>query len=61
MLVGNCPGFVGNRMQHPMVQESYFLMEEGCLPLQIDQLHEDFGFPLGIIKVRDLSGINTNT
>ncbi|HEX4542461.1 MAG TPA: 3-hydroxyacyl-CoA dehydrogenase NAD-binding domain-containing protein, partial [Candidatus Acidoferrum sp.] len=29
VLVGNCRGFVGNRMFHPYVRESVFLLEEG--------------------------------
>ena len=30
VLVGNCRGFVGNRMFHPYVRESVFLVEEGA-------------------------------
>ncbi len=30
VLVGNCRGFVGNRMFHPYVRESVFLLEEGA-------------------------------
>jgi 3-hydroxyacyl-CoA dehydrogenase len=31
-------------------------VEEGALPQQIDQVMEDFGFPMGRFKVSDLSG-----
>ncbi len=36
--------------------EIAFLLEEGALPQDVDQVMEDFGFPLGPFKVGDLSG-----
>ena len=56
VLVGNCDGFVGNRMYAFMGTEAQFCVEEGALPQQVDAVLEDFGFPLGIFKVGDLSG-----
>ena len=56
VLVGNCHGFVGNRMQIPMVLEAHYLVEEGCLPFEVDEVAETYGFPLGVIKINDLSG-----
>nr|XP_006818752.1 PREDICTED: peroxisomal bifunctional enzyme-like [Saccoglossus kowalevskii] len=35
-----------------------FLVEEGCLPHEVDQVLEDFGFPLGVCKVSDLAGLD---
>ena len=32
------------------------MLEEGALPSQVDQVLEDFGMPLGPLKVNDLSG-----
>lgn len=33
-----------------------FLVEEGCSIEEVDQVSEDFGFPMGRFKVFDLSG-----
>ena len=56
VLVGNCDGFVGNRMYAFMGTEAQFCVEEGALPQEVDAVLEDYGFPLGIFKVGDLSG-----
>ena len=37
VLVGNCHGFVGNRMFFPYMREAQFLVEEGATPWQVDQ------------------------
>lgn len=56
--VGNCPGFVGNRMLKLYVDQSLYLLEEGATPEQVDQALEEFGFAMGIFKVSDLSGLD---
>uniref|UniRef100_A0A3Q2QGA8 Enoyl-CoA, hydratase/3-hydroxyacyl CoA dehydrogenase n=1 Tax=Fundulus heteroclitus TaxID=8078 RepID=A0A3Q2QGA8_FUNHE len=56
--VGNCRCFVGNRMLRPYVMQAYFLLEEGATPEQVDQVLEDFGFPMGVFKMSDLSGLD---
>jgi len=33
-------------------------LEEGCSPLEVDQVAEDYGFPLGSLKIQDLSGLD---
>jgi 3-hydroxyacyl-CoA dehydrogenase len=33
-----------------------FMVEEGSTPQDIDQVHLDFGMPMGRFEVRDLSG-----
>ena len=46
-----------------MGTEAQFCVEEGALPQEVDAVLEDYGFPLGIFKVGDLSGtspIKTN-
>lgn len=58
MAVGNCPGFVGNRMLKPYLDQAHFLLEEGASPEQVDEALEEFGFALGIFKVADLSGLD---
>ncbi|XP_072038829.1 peroxisomal bifunctional enzyme-like [Amphiura filiformis] len=58
VLVGNCYGFVGNRMLHMYGAEASFLIEEGCLPHEVDQCIKVFGFPMGFFQVADLSGLD---
>lgn len=58
ILCGNCDGFVNNRNFGPYVTEAVFCVEEGALPHEVDQVMEDFGIPLGPLKVADLSGLD---
>ena len=48
--VGNCPGFVGNRMLKPYLEQANFLLEEGATPEQVDQVLEEFGVAMGPFK-----------
>lgn len=56
--VGNCPGFVGNRMLMPYLEQATFLLEEGATPQQIDKALEDFGFAMGVFRMSDLAGLD---
>ncbi|XP_055360747.1 peroxisomal bifunctional enzyme isoform X2 [Betta splendens] len=56
--VGNCPGFVGNRMLKAYVEQAFFLLEEGATPELVDSALEEFGFSMGFFKVSDLSGLD---
>jgi 3-hydroxyacyl-CoA dehydrogenase len=56
VLVGNCDGFVGNRMIAGYVREAELLLEEGALPEQIDKVMSSFGFAMGPFAVGDLAG-----
>lgn len=58
VLVGNCRGFVGNRMFHHYVRESVFLVEEGASPEAVDQALYDFGMALGPLATGDLAGLD---
>jgi len=58
VLVGNCRGFVGNRMFHHYVRESVFLVEEGAIPESVDQALYDFGMALGPLATGDLAGLD---
>ncbi|XP_076858246.1 peroxisomal bifunctional enzyme isoform X2 [Brachyhypopomus gauderio] len=58
VVVGNCPGFVGNRMLMLYLDQAHFLLEEGATPEEVDQALEEFGFAMGIFKVSDLSGLD---
>jgi len=58
VLVGNCFGFVGNRMMFPYMREAQFLIEEGATPGQVDQALIEWGMAMGILAVDDLGGID---
>ncbi|XP_040005343.1 peroxisomal bifunctional enzyme isoform X3 [Xiphias gladius] len=56
--VGNCQGFVGNRMLKPYLEQALFLLEEGATPELVDRALEEFGFPMGVFRMSDLSGLD---
>jgi len=58
VLVGNCRGFVGNRMFHHYVRESVFLVEEGASVQAVDSAMFDFGMAMGPLAVGDLAGLD---
>jgi len=58
VLVGNCRGFVGNRMFHPYRREAQFLVEEGASIEAIDHALYDFGMAMGPLSVADLAGLD---
>ncbi|XP_048202973.1 peroxisomal bifunctional enzyme-like [Perognathus longimembris pacificus] len=58
VVVGNCHGFVGNRMLAPYYNQTYFLLEEGSKPEDIDGVLEGFGFKMGPFRVSDLAGLD---
>jgi 3-hydroxyacyl-CoA dehydrogenase len=58
VLVGNCRGFVGNRMFHPYQREAQFLLEEGATVEQVDAALADFGMAMGPLAVGDLAGLD---
>ncbi|CAN5400219.1 3-hydroxyacyl-CoA dehydrogenase NAD-binding domain-containing protein [soil metagenome] len=53
---GVCDGFIGNRMIEQYIRQAGFLLEEGCLPEQVDQALEKFGFAMGPFRMGDLAG-----
>lgn len=58
VLVGNCYGFVGNRMLHQYGREAQFLVEEGAAPQDVDSAHTRFGMAMGPLAVGDLAGLD---
>ena len=58
VVVGNCYGFVGNRMLHPYGSEAQFLVEEGATPQEVDKALTDFGMAMGPLAVGDLAGLD---
>ncbi len=58
VLVGNCHGFVGNRILAARQREAERLMLEGVTPWDIDRVHTDFGMPMGPFAMYDLAGLD---
>jgi 3-hydroxyacyl-CoA dehydrogenase len=60
VVVGNCRGFVGNRMYGPYQREAQFLLEEGVRVEEVDAALVDFGMAMGPLAVGDLSGLDVS-
>jgi 3-hydroxyacyl-CoA dehydrogenase len=58
IVVGNCFGFVGNRMLYAYGRENQLMMLEGATPSQIDAALESFGMAMGPNAVGDLAGLD---
>jgi 3-hydroxyacyl-CoA dehydrogenase len=58
VLVGNCRGFVGNRMFGPYRREAQFLVEEGADLAAVDKALVDFGNAMGPLATGDLAGLD---
>jgi 3-hydroxyacyl-CoA dehydrogenase len=58
VLVGNCRGFVGNRMYAPYQREAQYLVEEGAAVPRVDAVLQGFGMALGPLATGDLSGLD---
>jgi 3-hydroxyacyl-CoA dehydrogenase len=58
VLVGNCRGFVGNRMFGPYRREAQFVVEEGAGIEAVDRALSDFGMAMGPLATGDLAGLD---
>ena len=58
VVVGNCFGFVANRMLAYYMREAYLLLEEGASVEQIDRVLTEFGLPVGPYGMQDIAGID---
>jgi 3-hydroxyacyl-CoA dehydrogenase len=58
VVVGVCPGFVGNRMLFQRGIEANRLLLEGATPWQVDRVLYDFGLPMGPFAMSDLAGLD---
>ncbi len=58
VLVGNCHGFVGNRMFFQYMREAHFLVEEGASVEAVDKALTDYGMAMGLLAVDDMAGID---
>ena len=58
VVVGNSPGFAGNRMLYARSREVDRLLQEGAPPQQIDSAATAFGFAMGPCAASDLAGLD---
>ena len=58
VVVGNCYGFVGNRMLYSYGRENQLLLLEGAPPEAIDRALYDWGMAMGPNAVGDLAGLD---
>ena len=58
ILVGNCRGFLGNRMFHHYQREAQFLLEEGAKVEEVDGVLSGYGMAMGPLAVGDLAGLD---
>src|SRR5438270_10644789 len=58
VLVGNCMGFVGNRMFGPYRREAQFLVEEGASVTDVDDALYEFGMAMGPLATGDPAGLD---
>ena len=58
VVVGNCFGFVGNRMLYSYGRENQLMLLEGAAPERIDRVLTDWGMAMGPNAVGDLAGID---
>jgi 3-hydroxyacyl-CoA dehydrogenase len=58
VLVGVCPGFVGNRILGARGRQAQKMVLEGAMPWDVDRVLYDFGFPMGPFAMSDLAGLD---
>ncbi|HVR90362.1 MAG TPA: 3-hydroxyacyl-CoA dehydrogenase NAD-binding domain-containing protein [Novosphingobium sp.] len=58
VVVGVCPGFVGNRMLYPRQLQARELLKRGAMPWDIDRVLKAFGFKMGPYEMSDLAGLD---
>lgn len=57
VVVGDCAGFLVNRLLSPYMNEAGFLLLEVNNPLDIEKAAVDFGMPMGPLELSDLVGL----
>lgn len=58
ILVGDCAGFIVNRILLPYMNEAAFILEKGSKVEHIDALIKDFGMPMGPFTLADTVGVD---
>lgn len=58
VLVGVCPGFVGNRILFARQAQAQKLVNNGVMPWDVDAALNQFGFRMGPYQMSDLAGLD---
>ncbi len=58
IVVGNCFGFVGNRMLSKRTEAAERLLLDGASPAEVDRALTEFGFKMGPFAMSDLAGLD---
>ena len=58
IVVGDCAGFIVNRILLPYINEAGFILDEGSDIVTIDRLLKEFGLPMGPFTLADTVGID---
>ena len=58
VLVGVCPGFVGNRILFARQKQANKLLQHGLMPWDVDAALNAFGFKMGPFQMSDLAGLD---
>jgi len=58
ILVGDCAGFLVNRVLIPFINEAGYILEEGESISNIDKILKEFGMPMGAFELTDVVGID---
>lgn len=58
VVVGDCPGFLVNRILLPYMNEAAYLLQEGANIEMIDKAMTEFGMPMGPFQLADEVGID---
>ena len=58
ILVGDCAGFIVNRILLPYLNEAAFILQEDSRMAHIDNLIKDFGMPMGPFTLADTVGVD---
>lgn len=58
VLVGVCPGFVGNRILFARQAQAQKLVSQGAMPWDVDAALNTFGFRMGPYQMSDLAGLD---
>ena len=58
VLVGVCPGFVGNRILAARQAQAQKLVYQGAMPWDVDAALNTFGFRMGPYQMSDLAGLD---
>ena len=58
ILVGDCAGFIVNRILLPYMNEAAFILEQGSSIEKIDRAIKEFGMPMGPFTLADTVGVD---